>query len=179
VFWSRGNGWVYAGLAMMLDGVKSNHPTRQFYLNVFKEMSPALAQAQQPDGLWYPSLLDPAQVHIGETSGSSLFVFGMAWGVNQSILDRQTYLPAIGRGWNGLLTRLRSSGEVDYVQPVAAKPAPFDPNSSEPYGTGAVLGAGAEILRLLNGDASVDPARLRDEAEKLVDAAPDLSNDGR
>jgi beta-galactosidase len=175
VFWSRGNGWVYAGLAEVLDGLPSDHPSREFYLDVFTQMSSSLLQAQQPDGLWYPNLHDPGQVPIGETSGSALFLFGMAWGVEQGILNREAYLPAIERGWEGLLTRIRPDGEVDYVQPIAAEPRPFNPGSSLPYGTGAVLGAGAQILRLLNAEANVDPVQLRDQAERLVDVAPDIS----
>jgi rhamnogalacturonyl hydrolase YesR len=175
VFWSRGNGWVYAGLAEMLDRLPGDHPSREFYLDVFTQMSSSILQAQQPDGLWYPNLHDPGQVPIGETSGSAFFLFGMAWGVDQGILDRETYLPAIVRGWEGLLTRIRSDGEVDYVQPVEDEPRTFDPDSSLPYGTGAVLGAGAQILRMLNAEADVDPVGLRDQAERLVDVAPDLS----
>jgi hypothetical protein len=64
---------------------------------------------------------------------------------------------------------------VDFVQPVEDEPRSFDPESSLPYGTGAVLGAGAQILRLLDREVAVDSVRLRDEAEQLVEAAPDLS----
>jgi beta-galactosidase len=175
VFWSRGNGWAYAGLAEVLDGLPGDHPSREFYLDVFRQMSPAILQAQQPDGLWYPSLHDSQHVPIGETSGTALFLFGMAWGVDQGILDRETYLTAIERGWKGLLTRIQPDGEVDYVQPVAPGPTSFNPDSSLPYGTGAVLKAGAAILRLLNAAAEVEPGQLRAEAEQLVETAPDLS----
>jgi unsaturated rhamnogalacturonyl hydrolase len=179
VFWSRGNGWAYAGLAEVLNGLPGDHPSREFYIEVFEEMSPAVLQTQQPDGLWYPSLLDPEHVPIGETSGSALFVFGLAWGINQGILDRETYLPSVERGWNALVTKIRDNGEVIYVQPVGAEPKPFDPESNEPYGTpyggGALLGSGAEILRLLDADAEVDYVTLWSEAESLADNAPDLS----
>jgi unsaturated rhamnogalacturonyl hydrolase len=80
VFWSRGNGWVYAGLAELLNAVPIDYPTREFYIGVFQQMSPDVLAAQQPDGLWYPSLKDPEHIAIGETSGSALFLFGMAWG---------------------------------------------------------------------------------------------------
>ena len=176
VFWSRGNGWVYASLVEVLDGLPNDHPSRAFYLDLFREMSPAILQAQQQDGLWYPNLADAQQVPIGETSGSALFLFGMAWGVEQGILDTETYIPAIERGWQGLLTRIQPDGKVNYVQPIAPAPRGFDPSTSRPYGAGAVLGAGAAILRLLNAEAVADPVLLRDQAEQLADVAPDLSS---
>jgi hypothetical protein len=81
-FWSRGNGWVYGGLALMLEHLPKDHPKRGFYETLFKQMTTAILAAQQPDGLGRPSLLDPTQVPLGETSGSGFFVFGLAWDVN-------------------------------------------------------------------------------------------------
>ena len=97
-FWSRGNGWVYGGLALMLEHLPADHSSRAFYETLFKEMTTAILACQQPDGLWTPSLLDPAQVPTGETSGSGFFVFGLAWGVNHGLLDRASHWPAITRG---------------------------------------------------------------------------------
>ena len=85
-FWSRGNGWVYGGLCLVLESLPKEHPTRAFYENLFKEMTQSVLATQQPDGLWRPSLLDPEQIPIGETSGSGFFVFGLAWGVNHGVL---------------------------------------------------------------------------------------------
>lgn len=175
VFWSRGNGWVYAGLADVLDGVPAEHPSREFYLQAFEDMSPAILAAQQHDGLWYPSLLDPQQVPIGETSGSALLLSGLAWGINQGILDRDTYMPAVQRGWQGLLSRITANGEVDFVQPIGAEPKPFDPANSEPYGTGAVLSAAAEILKMSQSTPTIDAVLLRGGAELLVNESPALT----
>jgi unsaturated rhamnogalacturonyl hydrolase len=69
-FWSRGNGWVYGGLCLMLESLPKDHPTRGFYENLFKEMTRSILAVQQADGLWRPSLLDPEQIPVGETSGS-------------------------------------------------------------------------------------------------------------
>jgi unsaturated rhamnogalacturonyl hydrolase len=109
VFWSRANGWVYAGLALLLETLPPDYPTRPFYVRLFRDMSGAVVAAQQPEGLWYPSLQDPLQVPSGETSGSALFVFGLAWGVHHALLDRATYWPAVERGWRGLVARRRRS----------------------------------------------------------------------
>ena len=177
VFWSRGNGWVYAGLALSINNLPADYPTRCFYAGLFQRMSPAVLAAQQPDGHWYPSLKDPLHVPVGETSGSALFVFGMAWGVRQGLLDPATYWPAVERGWKAILTRIDPDGAVNFVQPFGEAPEPFDPTSRATYGTGAVLMAGSEILRALGATAQVEPAELLEQAEALVEEVPDLSSE--
>jgi rhamnogalacturonyl hydrolase YesR len=179
VFWSRGNAWVYAGLALLLNSLPADYPTRCFYIELFQRMSPAVLAAQQPDGHWYPSLKDPQHVPVGETSGSALFVLGLAWGVRQGLLDSATYWPVVERGWNAILTRIDTDGAVNFVQPIGAAPKVFDPASRETYGTGAVLMAGSEILRALGAEAKVEPATLLEQAEALVATAPDLSRECR
>jgi len=169
-FWSRGNGWVYGGLALMLEHLPADHPTRSFYEGLFKEMTGAILAAQQADGLWYPSLLDPAQVPIGETSGSGFFVFGLTWGVNHGLLDRATHWPAITRGWAGLMTRCKPDGFVGYVQAIGAAPGVPGPDTIQDYGTGAFLLAGSEVLRAIGGAVKSEPAALLAAAEKILAA---------
>jgi rhamnogalacturonyl hydrolase YesR len=169
-FWSRGNGWVYGGLALTLEHLPADHPARGFYEKLFREMTTAIVAAQQSDGLWRTSLLDPDQVPLGETSGSGFFVFGLAWGVNHGLLDRATYWPAITRGWAGLLTRTKSDGFVGYVQAIGAAPAPLGPDSIQDYGTGAFLLAGSEVLRALGAATKPNPAALLAGAEAILAA---------
>ncbi len=166
-FWSRGNGWVYGGLALTLEHLPKEHPKRDFYENLFKEMTIAILAAQQPDGLWHPSLLDPKEVDTGETSGSGFFTFGLAWGVNHGLLDRAAHLPAINRAWTGLMTRIGPDGLVGYVQPVGASPDHLEPGDTQDYGTGSFLMAGSEILRML-GVAPADPKALIAAAGKTL-----------
>ena len=166
-FWSRGNGWVYGGLCLTLEHLPKDHPKRGFYETLFKQMTTALLAAQQPDGLWHPSLLDPKEIDSGETSGTGFFTFGLAWGVNHGLLERATHLPAITRAWNGLMTRVRPDGLVGYVQPVGAAPDHLEAANTQDYGTGAFLMAGSEILRLL-GAPAVNAKTLLAAAEKLV-----------
>jgi rhamnogalacturonyl hydrolase YesR len=178
IFWSRGNGWVYAGLALLMNSLPADYPTRSFYASVFREMTSAILATQQPDGLWYPNLADPEQVPIGETSGSALFVFGLAWGVHHGLLDEATCWPAVERGWKALVGQIGPDGAVNSVQPIGYQPEPFSPDSHAPFGTGAVLGAGSEILRALGGDAKVPSATLLSQAQRLVGSVADLSSVG-
>jgi unsaturated rhamnogalacturonyl hydrolase len=168
VFWSRGNGWVYGGLALILERLPGDHLTRSFYVKLFQEMTPAILAAQQPDGLWYPSLLDPAQIAIGETSGSVFFVYGLAWGVNHGLLSREACWSAIEKGWLGLSMRIGEDGYVGFVQRVGVAPDSVGPTSRQDYGTGAFLLAGCEVLKALGAAApSVEPRRLLALAESL------------
>ncbi len=149
VFWSRGNGWVMGGLVQILQELPKNHPTRGFYVSLFKEMSARLVQLQQPDGLWRSSLLDPAAYPGGEASGSGFDCYAMAWGLNQGILDKTTYLPAVQKAWAGLNRCVSSEGRVGWVQPIGADPRrDFSADSWEVYGTGAFLLAGSEVIKL-------------------------------
>ncbi|WP_133272755.1 glycoside hydrolase family 88/105 protein [Hymenobacter radiodurans] len=149
IFWSRGNGWVMGGLVQLLQELPPNHPNRVFYLNLFKEMSARLVQLQQPDGLWRSSLLDPQAYPGGEASGSGFDCYALAWGINQGILDRAQYLPAVQKAWVALNKCVSADGRVGWVQPIGADPRrDFSADSWEVYGTGAFLLAGSEVIQL-------------------------------
>lgn len=149
VFWSRGNGWVMAGLVRLLKEMPADHPTRAFYVSLFKDMSARLLSLQQEDGLWRTSLLDPAAYAGGEGSGSAFNCYALAWGLNNKILDKKTFLPAVKAAWAGLNTLLTSEGKVGWVQPIGADPKRnFNAESWESYGAGAFLLAGSEIIKL-------------------------------
>lgn len=172
VFWGRGNGWVYGGLALLLEQLPAGHPSRRFYERLFREMSTAVLGTQQADGFWYPNLADAKEIARGESSGTGLFVFGLAWGVNSGLLDRGEHWPAVLRGWQALVSSLRPDGRVGLVQQIGFQPDQFGPDSIQDYGTGAFLLAGAELLRGLGGAAARAPDEIYAEAVKLRDARP-------
>lgn len=145
LFWARGNGWVMAGLARVLQYMPEAYPTRAKYVQQFKEMAAAVAPLQGTDGLWRPGLLDEDAYPLPENSGSSFFAYAFAWGVNQGILDRKTYQPVVERAWAGLLTHIYADGRLGSIQPVGAAPGAYTETSSYVYGVGAFLLAGSEI----------------------------------
>ena len=148
VFWSRGNGWVFAGLARVLAEMPRDYPARPKYVAQFKEMAEALASLQGEDGLWRPGLLDEAAYPLPENSGSALDTFGFAYGINAGILDRRKYQPVVRKAWQGLLSRIYQDGRLGCIQPVGRAPDAFTPTSSYVFGTGAFLLAGQEVYRL-------------------------------
>jgi unsaturated rhamnogalacturonyl hydrolase len=156
VFWSRGNGWVMGGLVRMLQFLPMNHPDRPRFEKLFRDMAGKILSCQQPDGLWRASLLDPASYPAKETSGSGFFTYALAWGVNQGLLDRATFEPAVRKGWAALTGCVDADGKLAHVQPIGADPKNFDPDSTEPYGVGAFLLAGSEVYRMAVGKNSGD-----------------------
>lgn len=148
LFWSRGNGWVMAGLARVLDEMPANYPTRAKYVEQFQQMAARIAQLQGSDGLWRPGLLDAQAYPLPEISGSGFFVYALAWGVHHQILDRKTYLPVVKKGWAGLLDHVYEDGRLGSIQPIGAAPGAYTATSSYVYGVGAFLLAGSEVMDL-------------------------------
>lgn len=160
VFWGRGNGWVMGGLVRMLQYMPGNHPERARFVKQFQDMAAALLKCQQPDGLWRASLLDPASYPLQETSSSSFYTYALTWGVNQGLLDRASFEPAVRRAWGALVSCVQADGKLTHVQPIGADPKHFPEDATEVYGVGAFLLAGSEIYRLAAlGDAK--PVRVQ------------------
>lgn len=149
IFWSRGNGWVMGGLALMLEELPQDYAQRPFYETIFKEMAGRIASLQQEDGLWRASLLDPASYPGGEASGSGFYIYALAWGINNGFLSKEKYLPVVEKAWKGLNTLIQPDGHVGWCQPIGFDPRKdFTANSWEVYGTGAFLLAGSQIIKL-------------------------------
>jgi len=149
IFWSRGNGWVAGGLVRLIKELPKNHPTREFYIKQYRDMMDRVAGLQQPDGMWRSSLLDPAAYPGGESSGTGFYIYAMAWGINNKMLDRKKFLPVVKRAWTGLNTLVQPDGKVGWTQPIGADPRRnFNADSWEVYGAGAFLLAGSEVAKL-------------------------------
>jgi rhamnogalacturonyl hydrolase YesR len=148
VFWSRGNGWVLAGLALMLTDLPKDYPTRKFYENLFIEMAEKIKILQPTDGLWRTSLLSPESFDHGEVSGSGFFTYALAWGINNGILNKASFTPVVLKAWKAILACQQENGKVGWVQNIGANPMPASVNSWQNFGTGAFLMAGSEILKL-------------------------------
>lgn len=152
-FWSRGDGWVFAGLAKVLQDLPKDDPHRNEYIAKYQGMAQALKKAQTSDGYWTRSLLDAEHAPGPETSGTAFFVYGYLWGINNGLLERDEYLPVVRKGWHYLSkTALQADGKVGYIQPIGERAIPgqvVDQNSTTPFGVGAYLLASAEMVRLL------------------------------
>ena len=148
IFWSRGNGWVLGALVRTLQFLPMNSPDRPRFEQLFKDMAGKILSLQQPDGLWRASLLDPDDFPTPEASGSALFTYGLAWGVNQGLLDRATFEPAVRKAWTALVGCVNDDGRLTHVQPAGDHPVQFSADATSPYGGGVFLLAGSEVYKM-------------------------------
>jgi rhamnogalacturonyl hydrolase YesR len=148
MFWSRGNGWVMAGIIRTIQYLPKDDPARAKYIAQLKEMAARIAAIQSPDGLWRAGLLDPDSYDLPEISGSAFFTFALAAGVNQGLLDKKVYRPVIENAWAGMLHHVYADGRLGCIQQTGAEPQPFKASASYNYGVGAFLLAGSEIRKM-------------------------------
>lgn len=154
-YWSRGNGWAYAALVRVLEEIPADEVHRTDYVNDFLAMSKAIKKCQRKDGFWNVSLHDETNFGGKETSGTALFVYGMAWGVRNGLLDKKEYLPVLLKAWNAMVQdAVHPDGCLGYVQgtgkePKDGQPVTYDKIPDfEDYGIGCFLLAGTEVYKL-------------------------------
>jgi unsaturated rhamnogalacturonyl hydrolase len=152
-FWARGDGWVFAGLAKVLNDLPRNYRHRHLFVDRYRRLAEAIKKSQQTEGYWTRSLLDSAHAPGPETSGTAFFTYGLVWGINNGYLKKKEYLPVVARSWNYLTkTALQPDGRIGYVQPIGERAIPgqvVDKNSTSNFGVGAFLLAACEMHRYL------------------------------
>jgi len=153
-YWSRGNGWVLAALVRVLDELPASDPHKAVYEADFLSMCRALAACQREDGSWGVSLHDKDHFGGPEATGTSLFTYGLAWGLRTGRLD-DSFSPVVARAWNALeRICIHDDGFIGYSQGSGKEPKEAQPLSYwkipdfEDFGTGCFLLAGSEVYRL-------------------------------
>ncbi|WP_336980118.1 glycoside hydrolase family 88 protein [Brevundimonas nasdae] len=173
IYWSRANGWVMGGLVRWLESVPADFAGRVFYVDLFQKMAGRVAGLQQEDGLWRASLLDPEAYPEAETSGSVFYVYALAWGINHGLLDRDTYLPHVLKGWAGLNRHVLANGLVGAAQKTGDQPVSTDPQDVGLYASGTYILAGLEVASLNDPVRSLPLAEpTRDSAEVIAATTP-------
>lgn len=154
-YWSRGNGWVYLALTRVMDELPISDKHYPDYVRDFLAMSRAIKDCQREDGFWNVSLHDPSHFGGKETTGTSLFVAGMAWGIRHGLLNKKEYLPVVVKAWNAMVKdAVHPNGFLGYVQgtgkePKDGQPVTYDSIPDfEDFGTGCFLLAGTELYKI-------------------------------
>jgi rhamnogalacturonyl hydrolase YesR len=148
VIWSRGNGWAFAGIARILKYLPADYPGYERYEEVFQKIARSLAVRQSEEGFWYPNLADPEHVPLKETSGTSFFIYGLAYGINQGILERDKYLPVVEKAWESVCDAVSEEGKVQWGQRVGDRPVMHKKEDSHEYVSGTFLLAASEVYQL-------------------------------
>ena len=152
VFWSRGNAWVLAGIARILGELPTSFEGREHYVTLYKEISEKVKSLQHKDGFWKPSLLDQETYSNGESSGTALFSFALAWGINNGIHSREDYIEVLEKAQQALMKSVDSDGKIGWIQRPGSGPGEVKNEDSYMYGVGAFLLAGVELNKLLTTD---------------------------
>lgn len=154
-YWSRGNGWVVAALARTLEDTPESDPHYKEYLQDYKDLLSALLPIQREDGFWNVSLHDPGNFGGKEMTGTALFVYGMAYGINKGLIDKKTYLPVVVKAWSAIVKdSVQPNGFLGWVQGTGKEPKDGQPLAIdkqpdfEDYGLGCLLLAASEVYQL-------------------------------
>jgi len=109
-YWGRGNGWMAAGMAELLEALPASNPDRPRILAGYRKMMASLLAYQGKDGMWR-QLVDDAAAWP-ETSGTAMFAYAMITGVKRGWLDAEVYGPAARKAWLGLASYLNEDGDI-------------------------------------------------------------------
>ncbi|MGA2218791.1 MAG: glycoside hydrolase family 88 protein, partial [Terracidiphilus sp.] len=160
--WSRANGWALAAHAKVLSVLPKTDAHYAEYLSTFTSMASELATLQvNPGGYWNSDLIgteDPGP----ESSGTAFFLYGMAWGINNGVLDL-SYLPTVENAWNYFTTTAIQPATaagcclLGYVQPAGSAPGPTTATTTEDFGVGAFLLAARQMALLASGGTTSNP----------------------
>ncbi|MFV8388576.1 glycoside hydrolase family 88/105 protein [Flavobacterium sp. LB1P71] len=121
-FWSRSIGWYAMALVDALDYFPKNHPKQKELVGYLNNVANALVKFQDKSGLWYQvtDKGDKAGNYL-ESSGTSMFAYALAKGVNKGYLPKK-FKTVATKAFDGLtrqLIKVDSKGEVTITQACA------------------------------------------------------------
>lgn len=103
-FWGRGNGWMAAGLPMLLAYLPKDSEYRPSLMDAYMKMMPTLLKYQRENGMWGQVIDDPE--FWDESSCSAMFAYAFIEGIRSGLLDEATYGPAARKAWVSLCGKL-------------------------------------------------------------------------
>ena len=175
-YWSRGDGWVVAALVRVMDEMQPTEPHYEDYKADLISLLEGLLPLQREDGFWNCSLADPTDFGGPEVTGTSLFLYGMAWGVRKGYLPRDRYLPVMERAWKAMASSVHPDGFLGWQQGTGKQPSDSQPVTFtrlpdfEDYGVGCFLLGATEYYRLWQQTAP--PAKASSADRSALSSAP-------
>ncbi len=123
IFWGRGNGWVFAGLARALEIMGKDNKYYEYYLKDFCDMAKSLKNVQNADGSYCVSFFDKDTYPYHESSSTVLITLGYLIGLKLGIFDYEYYQIAI-KGFRWLTdVAMNDDGFIGYSQDIAGWPS--------------------------------------------------------
>ena len=135
-------------MTRILEYLPERHGSYARYKALYVQMAESLAMRQQDDGFWRTNLDDSEQHKDWESSGTGFFTYGIAWGINNGILDRDRFLPVARKGWAALTLVVNEDGQVGWSQPAGGGPGIVAEADTSKFGTGIFLLAASEMYQL-------------------------------
>jgi rhamnogalacturonyl hydrolase YesR len=171
--WGRANGWAIMATAELLDVLPRDHPQRTQLLSIFRAHAAGIRRVQAPSGLWHQLLDRPDSYE--ETSASAMFVFALTRAINRGWISRETWAPIVLRAWNGLKTKVNSTGQVEGTcigtglgwDDTFYLNRPTDVNAA--HGYGPIFLAGSEVIRLLKEHPEVGTSSATAQLEPVFE----------
>jgi unsaturated rhamnogalacturonyl hydrolase len=191
-FWSRAIGWYGMAVVDSLDFFPPTHPEVEHINAILRRVADGIVRWQDPQtGLWWQVTDQGAREgNYLEGTASSMFVYILAKGINRGYLPRETYLPALLKGYEGLLRDLvrpeGDTGRISLKQCCAvaglgytnskgmARDGSFEYYISEPVidndlkGTGPFILAGIELQKLADNPAPAPVVRGWGDYERVL-----------
>ncbi len=190
-FWSRAIGWYGMAIVDSLDFFSPTHPEVDHLNEVLRRVADGIVRWQDPKtGLWW-QVTDQGsrEGNYLEATASSMFVYTLAKGINRGYLPRETYLPAVLKGYEGILRnfiRLEADNTVSLTQCCSVagldytnakgqlRDGSFNYYVGEPIvdndlkGVGPFILAGLELQQLLAAKATTFMARGWSDYETVL-----------
>ena len=153
--WGRGNGWVVFSMTELLEVLPEDHPKRNDLIEFLNTLCEGYLALQDDEGMWHQVLNDHES--YPETSCTSMFIYAFSRGIRFGWLKSpEKYVKAIYKAWKGISkTSVDSNGNVygvcrgsefsfiaDYYK------YELGWNLNDTHGTGIVMLAGIEVIRL-------------------------------
>ena len=153
--WGRGNGWVVFSMTELLEKLPEDHPKRGDLIEFLNTLCEGYLKLQDGDGMWHQVLNDWDS--YPETSCTSMFIYAFSRGVRFGCLkDPEKYVKSIFKAWEAISkTSVDSHGNVYGV--CRGSEFSFIPdyykyelgwNLNDTHGTGIVMLAGIEVIRI-------------------------------
>jgi len=150
-YWGRGNGWMAAGMSLLLASLPEDNSDRPRIMEGYKTMMASLLRHQGDDGMWRQLIDRPESWQ--ESSCSGMFTFAFIMGVKHGWLDEGTYGPAARKGWLALVTFIDENADVREVCEGTNKRNDYQyyvdrkRNVGDMHGQAPVLWCAAALLR--------------------------------